>query len=224
MYDQEQLFREMTAGAPGDDDAFAPAAPTFCMGNHYLLHLRACLGRCLMVDGRLDGLSAARFAAAARGSGAPVNAAWLDSERWQDPSAARPGPPISGTNGAAISSSTSSSSISRGGRRAVQQEPGALLLQAAAGHLINHQPPGKANATFDLCPLPASLAPALLRFVPALNAAGADPGLRWVPLVRALQPLAAPEPGGGGISASCSPGVELFVDYGADPRNLGFHY
>lgn len=238
VYDQEQLFREMAAASPGDDDAFAPAPPAFSMDNHYLLHLRACLGRHLLVDGRPTGPSAARFAAAARGVGVAVNAAWLEGERWGGPAGGCPGQRTSGgvaadaasssgigasSSGSSTGGSGGSSSTGASGSKIAceQQGPEPLLLQAAAGHLINHQPPGKANATFDLCPLPASLPPTLLRFVPALNAGGGDPGLRWVPLVRALHPLAAPEPNGS--AASCQ-GVELFVDYGTDPSSLGFHY
>lgn len=223
MYDQEQLFREMGAASPGDDDAFAPALPAFSMGNHYLLHLRACLGRCLMVDGRPDGLSATRFAAAARGDGVPVNAAWLEGPCRADHAGARPDQSLSGSHGAAAQAGSVSSvgGGSSAGSSAVPEAPEGLLLQAAAGHLINHQPPGEANATFDLCPLPASLPASLLRFVPALNAGGGDPGIRWVPLVRALRPLAAPAPS---TSGACSPGLELFVDYGANPSSLGFHF
>ncbi|KAL4448044.1 hypothetical protein ABPG75_005263 [Micractinium tetrahymenae] len=257
VYDQELLFREMAAASPGDEDAFAPAPPAFTIDNHYLLHLRACLGRCLMVDGRPGGLSAVRFAAAARDGGAAVNAAWLATEG-REAAGACPAASMKGSTGTAASGSGSSggsgSSSSASSTSSGQHGPDALLLQAAAGHMINHQPASKANATFDLCPLPASLPPALLRFVPALNAGGADPGLRWVPLVRALHPLAAPEPGsgvssgtsssgstsssGGGGSGSSSSsgsgsdsagssspaGLELFVDYGADATTLGFHF
>lgn len=80
-----------------------------------------------------------------------------------------------------------------------------------AGHLFNHRLGG---ATFDLVPLPAAdLPPALARFLPAAQAAGADPGLRWVPLVLARDTVAAEQ----------GQPVELWVDYGVDANSLGYH-
>ena len=78
--------------------------------------------------------------------------------------------------------------------------------------MFNHRPGG---ATFDLVPLPAAaLPPALARILPAAQAGGCDPGLRWVPVVLAR----------GAVAAEQGQPVELWVDYGVDANRLGYHY
>lgn len=82
----------------------------------------------------------------------------------------------------------------------------------AAGNLFNHRPGG---ATFELVPLPcAAVPPALARFLPAVHAAGFDPGLHWVPLVLASST----------VCAEAGRPTEVFVDYGVDAQNLGYHF
>ena len=77
VFDLETFLREQSATAPCDDDAFAPVPPPWTVGNHYLLNL-SCLGRSFIIDGQPHGLSAHRFAAAARGEAAEaVNTTWL---------------------------------------------------------------------------------------------------------------------------------------------------
>ena len=158
------------------------------------------MGRHLIVDGQPFGLSARRFraeAAEAAAAGLPLNAAWLapgeemaagaqDEDEFPLPPALQAGP---------------------------CQPPamlGELLHQAALGHLVNHPPPDTPpNCSFDICPVPSSLPAHLLRFVPSLrHNATRDPGVRWVPLITTLAPLA--------------PGDEALCDYGASPLSLGF--
>ena len=154
------------------------------MENHYLLGLR-CLGHSFIIDGKPWGLSARCFSTAAACEGfASVNTSWL------------------------------------GGGGDTADEEGALdhpfhadpLEQVAAlGNLFNHSS-GCASLLFDICPLPASLPPPLLKFVPSLNAGSFDPSTRWVPLVVARRSM----------DASQGP-TELFVDYGTNPCSLGYH-
>lgn len=71
----DTVLRMMEAAAP--DEATAPVPPPHLVANRYLAQLRA-RGSPVLVDGRPDGLSAQRFAAAA--AAAPpgsVNTAWL---------------------------------------------------------------------------------------------------------------------------------------------------
>lgn len=100
------------------------------------------------------------------------------------------------------------------------QQHAALLQQAALGHKVNHRAGAAADASFELCPLPAAtLPPPLARFVPSLPAGSAcgsrSGGVRWVALVVATRALEAPCPVGGGMK-------ELFVDYGHEPTTIGW--
>ena len=162
VFDLETFLSLQAATAPCDDDAFAPVPPPWTVANHYLLHLPS-LGTSFIIDGQPHGLSAHRFAAAARGEAAEaVNTSWLQRAEGSGRGSAGSPPP----------------------------QP-AGLQQAALGHMVNHGAP--ASTAFDLCPLPSlGMPPSLLRFVPSLNAGRSDPtSCRMVPLLLANAPLEA---------------------------------
>ena len=198
---------ELAASAP--EEAFAPTPPAWTLHNRFLLALACSSGRgrsSVIVDGQPTGLSARLFeeaAAAARRSGDAVNDAWLEHADAEEAVAA----PCSAAEAAGSES--------------------ALLLAASLGNRLNHGTGSTAQATFEMVPLPRIPSPALRRFLPALGAvagrphrgafaggSGPEPAC-WVPLLQARTALCV---------APGDPPLELLVDYGANPLQLGYEY
>jgi hypothetical protein len=84
------------------------------------------------------------------------------------------------------------------------------------GHLINHPPFSEPpNVEFEASLLPAGLPRELMRFIPSLpdGATGGARAPRVVVMMRALRDIRV-LPG--------DKAVELFMDYGTDPHQIGY--
>lgn len=191
------------------DEAFAPLPPAFTFGNRYLLSDRVG-ARTLMVDGCPMDLSAQTFASAAldaRARGVPVNEDWVEWWRGDAEGLAAEENGLFDEEDVPVVTSTS-------------RERSGLLeslasRQTALGQKLNHPPAGtEENVGYEMVAIRTSFPETLQRFIPTLNDAATcgESAPRYVVVIQALRELRTD----GGVP------VELFLNYGRDPRDLGY--